>query len=166
MPIRRPTTPRSLLALDATLQIAGANGKRSIGASEFFRGMFETALAHGEVLTAVAFDAAPHSAYVKFHHPASHYAVVGAAAVVTLDGGKIATARVALTGVGDQAFRATTVERALVGVTAADAAAVSAACAGAAAGVDARADTFASAAYRAAMADVFAARAVTAAAGR
>ena len=54
--------PAVLLALDATLQVAGANGKRSIGAGEFFRGMFETALAHGEVLTAVAFDAAPHSA--------------------------------------------------------------------------------------------------------
>jgi carbon-monoxide dehydrogenase medium subunit len=158
--------PAVLLALEATLEATGPGGKRSIAAADFFRGMFETALGHGDLLTAVAFDAAPHSAYVKFHHPASHYAVVGAAAVLTLEGGKIAGARIALTGVGERAFRATAVERALTGVAPADAAAVTAACAGAARGIEARADTFASAAYRSAMAEVYAARAVAAAAGR
>jgi len=158
--------PAVLLALEATLQAAGAKGTRHIAAAEFFRGMFETALDRAEVLTGVTFDAAPHSAYAKYHHPASHYAVVGAAAVLTLDGGAIATARVAITGVGERAFRATAVEGALVGVKAADVAAVTAACAGAARGVEARSDTFASATYRSAMADVYAARAVQAAAGR
>ena len=158
--------PAALLALDATFTIAGAGGERQIGAGDFFRGMFETALASTDVLTAIAFDAAPASAYVKFHHPASHYAVVGAAAVLTMNGGTIGAARIALSGIGDAAFRAGSVESALTQVDTADSAAVRAACAGAAAGSEARSDTFASGAYRAAMADVFAARAVALAAGR
>jgi aerobic carbon-monoxide dehydrogenase medium subunit len=158
--------PAVLLALEATLLIAGADGTRAVAASEFFHGMFETALARGEVLTGVIFKAAPRSAYVKYHHPASHYAVVGAAAAVTLKGSTIAAARVALTGVADRAFRASAVEAALVGIKPDDTAAVLAACSGAAAGVEARADTFAPAAYRSAMAGVYAARAVQSAAVR
>ena len=152
--------PAVLQALDATFTIAGKGGEREVKASAFFEGMFATALGAHELLTKIAFDAAPKSAYVKYHHPASHYAVVGAAVVLTMDGGKIGSARVAITGIGDAAFRSTTVERALTGVDPKDAAAVKAACAGAAAGVEARSDTFASASYRAAMADVFVARAV------
>ena len=156
--------PAVLQALDATFTIAGKGGTRELKASEFFRGMFDTALDPNEVLTRVAFDAAPNSAYIKYHHPASHYAVVGAAAVLQLDGGKIASARVALTGLGDAAFRASGVESALSGVDPSDEAAVRAACASAANGVTARSDTFASAAYRSAMAGVYAARAVAKAA--
>ena len=158
--------PAVLLALDATFTLAGADGERQVRAGDFFHGMFETALASTEVLTAIAFDAAPASAYVKFHHPASHYAVVGAAAVLTMNGGTIASARIALSGVGDAAFRAGAVESALARINAADSAAVQVACAGAAAGTEARSDTFASAAYRAAMADVYSARAVALAAAR
>jgi carbon-monoxide dehydrogenase medium subunit len=156
--------PAVLQALDATFTLAGKGGTREIRAAEFFLGMFETALGANELLTRIAFDAAPNSAYVKFHHPASHYAVVGAAVVLTLSGGTIAAARVAITGIGDAAFRAGGVESALQGVNPNDAVAVKAATAGAARGVQARADTFASASYRAAMADVFAARAVAKAA--
>jgi carbon-monoxide dehydrogenase medium subunit len=156
--------PAVLLALDATFTLAGKGGTRELRAAEFFLGMFETALGANEMLTRIAFDAAPNSAYVKFHHPASHYAVVGVAVVLTLSGGKIASARVAITGIGDAAFRAGGVESALQGVNPNDAVAVKAATAGAARGVQARADTFASASYRAAMADVFAARAVAKAA--
>jgi carbon-monoxide dehydrogenase medium subunit len=158
--------PAALLALDATLTLAGKGGERRVPARDFFRGMFETALGHGEVVTAIAFEAAPHSAYVKYHHPASHYAVVGAAAALTMNGSAIASARIALTGVGDAAFRAAGVERALAGVVPTNAAALEVACAGSAAGTEARADTFASAAYRSAMADVFVARAVALAAAR
>ena len=158
--------PAVLQALDATFTVAGKSGTHEIRAAEFFLGMFETALGANELLTRIAFDAAPNSAYVKFHHPASHYAVVGVAVVLTLSGGTIASARVAITGIGDAAFRAGGVESALVGVNPNDAVAVKAATAGAARGVQARADTFASASYRAAMADVFAARAVAKAASR
>ncbi len=156
--------PAVLQALDATFTIAGKNGTRDLKASDFFQGMFETALGAGEVLTKIAFDAAPNSAYVKFHHPASHYAVVGVAAVLTVSGGTIESARIAVTGIGDSAFRASGVESALKGVKPGDADALKAACAGVARSVTARADTFASAAYRTAMADVFAARAVAKAA--
>ncbi len=81
--------PAVLHALDATFTLAGKGGARELSAGEFFRGMFETALGANEMLTTIAFDAAPNSAYVKFHHPASHYAVVGVAAVLTMDGGTI-----------------------------------------------------------------------------
>jgi carbon-monoxide dehydrogenase medium subunit len=158
--------PAVLQALEATFTIAGKSGTRELRAAEFFRGMFETALGEGELLTKIAFDAAPKSAYVKYHHPASHYAVVGVAAALTVSGGTIESARVAVTGIGDAAFRATAVESALKGVSTSDADAVRAACAGAARGVTARSDTFASASYRSAMADVFAARAVAQAASR
>jgi carbon-monoxide dehydrogenase medium subunit len=150
----------------AASDVVGKGGERQLQAGDFFRGMFDTALKAGEVLTTIAFDAAPNSAYLKYHHPASHYAVVGSAVALTVDGGTIGSARVGITGVGDSAFRAGGVERALAGVRAGDDAAVAAACAGAASGQDARSDTFASGAYRAAMADVFTARAVARAALR
>ena len=156
--------PAVLKALDATFTLTGKKGVRRLQADAFFVGMFETALGEQELLTQIAFDAAPKSAYVKFHHPASHYAVVGAAVALTMNGATIGSARVAITGVGDAAFRSGGVERALAGVDPNDADAVKAACASAAAGATARSDTFASGAYRAAMADVFAARAVARAA--
>jgi carbon-monoxide dehydrogenase medium subunit len=158
--------PAVLRMLDATFTLVGRKGEREVRAGDFFRGLFDTALGEGEVLTRISFDAAPISAYVKYHHPASHYAVVGAAVSFTLQNGAIAGARVALTGIGDAAFRSGVVERALVGVRPSDAAAVKAACAGASAGVEARSDTFASASYRTAMADIFTARAVERAATR
>jgi carbon-monoxide dehydrogenase medium subunit len=158
--------PAVLQALEATFTLTGKNGTRELKAADFFKGMFETALGAGEVLTKIAFDAAPNSAYVKFHHPASHYAVVGVAVVLTVSGGTIESARIAVTGIGDSAFRAGGVESALKGLKASDADALKAACAGVARSVTARADTFASASYRIAMADVFAARAVAKAASR
>jgi aerobic carbon-monoxide dehydrogenase medium subunit len=158
--------PAVLLALDATFTLTGPDGQREVPATEFFRGMFDTALAQNEILTRIAFDVMPKSAYVKYHHPASHYAVVGAAVVLELDGDAISTARIAVTGVGDAAFRAAATEAALTGVDVRDAAALTAACADVAAGVEARSDTFASAAYRTAMADVFVRRAIERAAAR
>ena len=159
--------PAVLQALDATFTVTGKDGTRELKASDFFQGMFETALGANEVLTKIAFDAAPNSAYVKFHHPASHYAVVGVAAVLTMSGGgAIESARIAVTGIGDSAFRASGVESALKGVKPSDADALKAACTGVARSVTARADTFASASYRTAMADVFAARALAKAASR
>jgi carbon-monoxide dehydrogenase medium subunit len=153
-------------ALDATFTIAGKDGTREESAGGFMTGMFETALAPHEVLVSISFDAAPHSAYAKYHHPASHYAIVGAAAVLTLAGGKIADARIGITGVGDHAYRAGAVEKALAGIDPSDAAALKAAVAGSAAGQDVRHDTQASSEYRAAMSDAYARRAIAAAAAR
>jgi carbon-monoxide dehydrogenase medium subunit len=151
-------------ALDATFKIAGKGGTREEAAGAFMTGMFETSLRPGEVLVSVSFAAAPQSAYAKYHHPASHYAIVGVAAVLQLAGDAISAASIGITGVGDHAYRAGGVETALVGVHPSDAAAIKAACAGAAAGQEVRSDAQASATYRSSMADVFAARAVAAAA--
>jgi aerobic carbon-monoxide dehydrogenase medium subunit len=152
--------PAVMLALDATFTLTGESGTREVDADAFFLGMFETALDPLELLTSIAFASAPNSAYAKFHHPASGYAVVGAAVKLTLAAGRIVAARVAFTGVGDAAFRAHGVEAALAGVKTGDVAALDAACRDAAAGIEARGDTFASGEYRAAMADVFVRRAV------
>jgi carbon-monoxide dehydrogenase medium subunit len=152
--------PAVMLALDAVFTLSSDAGTREVGADAFFIGMFETALHEREVLTSIAFAAAPHSAYTKLHHPASGYAVVGAAVKLTLAGERIAAARVAISGAGDAAFRAPGVEAALAGVDVADTVKLDAACRDAAAGVEARGDTFASAEYRAAMADVYVRRAV------
>lgn len=158
--------PAVMLALDATFILVGGTGSREVAAAEFFRGMFESALAPGEILRAVSFDAAPHSAYAKLHHPASHYAIVGVAAKLTVDGGSVRSARIAITGVGDSAYRASNVEQALVGSRADDADALRSASAGAATGVNARSDSAAPRDYRVAMADVFTARALERAATR
>jgi len=155
-----------VLALDATMSVTGKGGKRDIKAADFFLGLFETGVGEGEILTAIAFDAAPRSAYAKYPHPASHYPLVGVAVKLDVDGETIRAARIGVTGVGDTAFRSGPVEKALSGSRASDRNVVKAACAGAAAGVEARSDVAASAAYRSAMVDVYAARAVGAAAAR
>ena len=66
---------------------AGAQGERTIDADQFFTGIMTTALADGEILVAIDVPVAGRgqgSAYEKFSHPASRYAVVGAAALVTI----------------------------------------------------------------------------------
>jgi carbon-monoxide dehydrogenase medium subunit len=158
--------PAVMLALDASLALAGPGGRRNVAAADFFLPMFQTTLAAGELLTGIDFDDAPFSAYAKFHHPASGYAVVGAAAALRLRAGAIVDARIALTGAGFGAFRADAVEAALRGCAIDDAAALRAACVGAAAGQELRGDAFASAGYRAAMAGVYAERAVARALAR
>jgi carbon-monoxide dehydrogenase medium subunit len=107
------------------------------------------------------------SAYVKFSHPASRYAVIGVAASVTSSGGTCSAARVALGGLVSHATRAQAVEQALVGTTL-DTAAIAAAAAqvGADLGSDVTGDIFASAEYRTAVAPVYVKRAIAAAAAR
>jgi carbon-monoxide dehydrogenase medium subunit len=107
------------------------------------------------------------SAYVKFPHPASRYAVVGAAAVVSLENGRCRTAAVAVGGLTPQARRVPSVEQAITN-TPADAAAIAAAVAtlGPDLGSDVVGDMFASADYRRAMAPVYASRALAAARDR
>jgi carbon-monoxide dehydrogenase medium subunit len=110
--------PAVMLALGAELTVVGPKGKRTVPVDGFFVKLFTTILDPGEVLTEVRIplpEAGSGGAYVKFPHPASRYAVVGVAAVVTVSGGKISAARVAITGVGAKPVRATGTEGALVG---------------------------------------------------
>jgi aerobic carbon-monoxide dehydrogenase medium subunit len=96
--------PAALVALGATV----ITNKRKIEADEFFTGLFETALAPDELITAVSFPFAKKSAYAKFAHRASKYAVVGV--MVAIGEGGV---RVAVTGAGSKVFRVPAMEAAL-----------------------------------------------------
>ncbi len=112
--------PTVLTALGATFHIRGANGDRIVGASDFFVGFFETALNEDEILTAIEVPihgAGTGSAYTKLSHPASGYAIVGAAAVVTVAGGQCASANVAVGGLTNRATKTPSVGAALVSKT-------------------------------------------------
>lgn len=155
--------PAAVLAFDATIRAVGPKGERTIAARDLFVGALETALRRDEILVDVHVPAAPGrtgSAYVKFPHPASRFAVVGVAAVVTLmKDGIVEQAAVAVTGAADTAYRAAACEKALAGTTG-DRAAAEAAAAKAAEGKQMVSDLAASAEYRAHLVAVFARRAI------
>lgn len=161
--------PACLLALDAEIVARSSGGERTIPIGDFFRGPFETTLATGELLTEIRLPGSRDdagSAYVSLEQTASGYAMVGAAAVVFIgEGRRIAGANVALTGVGDHAYRARAVEAALVGSDG-SAASIEAAAAHATDGVHVNSDIHADQAYRTAMAAVYTGRAVEAALAR
>jgi aerobic carbon-monoxide dehydrogenase medium subunit len=142
--------PAAVLALSATVQ----TNKRKIAADDFFKGMYETALAADEIIIAVSFPVPKKAAYVKFPNPASRFALVGVFVAQTKGG-----VRVAVTGAGSSGvFRAKALEAAL---DANFAAAALKGATGAAAGLNS--DMHADAAYRAHLIVVLARRAVAAA---
>ena len=96
--------PGAVLGLGATV----VTDKREIAGDDFFTGMFETALDDGEIITRIDFPVPTKAAYTKFPNPASRYAIVGVFVAQTADG-----VRVAVTGAGGTAFRATAMEAAL-----------------------------------------------------
>lgn len=94
--------PTLLVALDAGVEVTGTDGERSVPARDFFQGMFTTALAPGELVTAlrVPVTADGHGAcYRKHAHPASRYAVAGVAALVSRDGGDVSALSLVVGGV-------------------------------------------------------------------
>lgn len=141
--------PAAVLALDATI----VTSKRSIGADAFFKGMYETALAADELITAVRFPVPQKAAYAKFPNPASRFALVGVFVAKTPNG-----VRVAVTGAAPSVFRCKPLEEALTKSFTADAAR---AVAISAAGLSS--DLHGSADYRAHLIAVMGARAVAAA---
>ena len=130
-----------LTALDASIDIQGPGGSRSVAVEDFFQGAFTTALAENEIVTGVNVPVLTvhdhghdhghdhdhehdHGSqdihgqvgeYAKMAHPASFYAVVGGAVVVTVDGQRCIAARVAVGGLVPSPLRARSVENALVG---------------------------------------------------
>jgi carbon-monoxide dehydrogenase medium subunit len=82
--------------------------RRRIAADDFFKGMYETALAADELITAVSFPVPKKAAYVKFPNPASRFALVGVFVAQTAAG-----VRVAVTGAASSVFRAKPLEDAL-----------------------------------------------------
>ena len=156
--------PTALAALGATYNVAGPNGQRSIAASDFPTGLLENVLEEHEILTGVSVPSIPSgagSAYLKFPHPASRYAVVGAAVIIAAQDGACTSASVVVGGVETTPTRASSVEAALVGSDLSDGAldAAAAALAGDLTG-DPMSDIFASDEYRKAMAEVYLRRAL------
>jgi carbon-monoxide dehydrogenase medium subunit len=157
--------PATAIAVGAELVAEGPKGKRTIKVDDFFKGLMTTAVGADEILTEVrvpALAANQSAAYMKFPHPASRFAVVGVAAVLTIDGGKCTKASVGVTGAGTHAVRARGVEAALAGKTL-DAASIAAAADKAADGVDVQADLQGSVDYKRHLLKVFAKRAIEAA---
>jgi len=96
--------PAALVGLGATVN----TNKRKIAADQFFKGMYETALDAGEIITSVTFPRPKRAAYMKFKNPASRYAIVGVFVADTGSG-----VRVAVTGAGPCVFRVAEMEKAL-----------------------------------------------------
>jgi aerobic carbon-monoxide dehydrogenase medium subunit len=96
--------PAAVLGLGATI----VTNKRKIGGDSFFKGLYETALEPGELITSVEFPVPKRAAYMKFKNPASRFAIVG---VFVADFGN--AVRVGVTGAGPCAFRQNDMEKAL-----------------------------------------------------
>jgi len=147
--------PASLLALDATFVVKGVDGTRSVPAAEFFKGIFETALEPGQLLTEIQVPkpAKPSAwSFQKFNKRAIDFAIVG----VAVQGNSVA-----LINMGSTPLRASAVESALAaGASIAEAAAL------AADGTSAGSDIHASKAYREHLARVLVKRALEEAASR
>ncbi len=113
--------PAVLTALNARFVIQGPGGaSRTAAPGDFFLGPLTTSLADNELLTAVEVPscaANQRSEYAKITHPASGYAVVGGAVVVTMDGERCTEASIAMGGLVPVPVKASSVERALTGQT-------------------------------------------------
>ncbi|MGA9197800.1 MAG: xanthine dehydrogenase family protein subunit M [Pseudolabrys sp.] len=110
--------PACLLALDGEIDATGPNGKRTIRAQDFFKGLFETALGPQEVLTAIRVPVAGNAARVGFAELARRhgdYAIVGLAASARANGKDLSDVRLAYFGVGSTPVRAKKAELALAG---------------------------------------------------
>jgi carbon-monoxide dehydrogenase medium subunit len=103
--------------VDARCVIRGAGGERVVSMGDFFRGPYETAVEHGEILTEIRIPLRPHgsSAYAKVERRAGDWAVTSAGAAVWMDGAVIADARVGLAAVGPNAAGIPAISEALRG---------------------------------------------------
>jgi carbon-monoxide dehydrogenase medium subunit len=155
-----------ILALGASLVIAGPSGTRTVSADDFFVDLFETAIGEDEILTEIRIP--KHTGwgahYEKFVRVAQQWPIVAVAATVRVSGGAIAEARVGLTNMGATPLRAHGCEAALAGAAITEEA-VAAATAGAADGTSPASDLNGDAGYRKHLATVLTRRAVLAAAG-
>lgn len=158
--------PAPVLAADATFILAGPDGERRVAAVDFFQGYFTTAVEDGEILTHVRVPKYTGwgAQYEKFTRVAQQWSIVAVAAMVRVEGGTIAEARIGLTNVASTPLRATAVEQALVGAPLTQEA-IADASAHAAEGTDPASDLNGDAAYRRHLAEVLTKRAVIAAAG-
>lgn len=160
--------PAVMTALGARFLLRSASGERWVEATDFFTGLFATALLPGELLCTVEIPARPARsghAFLEVARRHGDYALAGVAAQVVLDGsGRIATARIALLSVGDGPVLVAA--GGLLTGTPGDAAAILAASESVRSEVDPPTDIHADAAYRRQLAAVLTRRALTAAVDR
>ena len=159
--------PAVALALDAEFVIAGLEGRRTVGAADFFVDYLTTALEEGELLVEIRVPKLQGEwgmHYEKFNRVAQAWSIVAVAAAVRREGGVIAEARIALTNMGPVPLRAAGVENALAGAQA-TAEAIASAAERAAEGTSPSSDLNAQADYRQHLAAVLTRRAVSVAAG-
>ena len=160
--------PAVMLALGAEMVATSSGGSRTISADDFFVDLFTTALDPNEILTEVripAQGAGSGAAYAKMANKASHFAIVGVAASVTVSDGSVTAARIGVTGSGSSASRASDSEERLVG-SSGDVGAIRSAAGRAANGIELNEDIHASAEYREHLTKVYALRAITTAVER
>jgi carbon-monoxide dehydrogenase medium subunit len=119
--------PGLMQCLDAQFTLVGPDGSRDVAARDFYHSAYATERADDEILTAISF-ARPKGgyAYEKQKRKIGDYATAAAAVLITKEGGKVATASVAMTNLSDTPIRSDAAAEALVG-TACDDAAVKAA---------------------------------------
>jgi carbon-monoxide dehydrogenase medium subunit len=162
--------PAVCVALEGRLRLRSIGGDRWVAASEFYRGLFETALEAGELLVEVELPApAPRSgqAFLEIARRHGDFALVGVAAVVTLDeAGRCSAARVVLMSVGESPVSAAAAVAHLLGAEPSSERIAVAAAAAAHDDIDPPADLHASAAYRRHLAEVLVRRCLTTAVDR
>lgn len=154
--------PAVLLAADANVVIKNKDGQREVDIDQFFTGFYETALAEGEIITAIRIPKTgfnSNSVYEKFKQPASRFAIVGVAACGEMDGNTPKSLRIGITGLAERAFRPMEVEKALIGKELNEAN-IDAALENIAEGVSVMADHYASEKYRTHLAKVYTKRAL------
>jgi carbon-monoxide dehydrogenase medium subunit len=163
--------PTVVLALGATITVTGPKGSRDIPAEKFFKDLFTTALKPAELITAVSVPAygglkGMGGAYVVHEHPASSYAVVGVAAMLGLEKGRIGRVSLVVGGATVNPVHVAAAEKALTGQAPSEANIDAAVKHVAGALRDPLSDTYASGEYRLHLATVLAKRALLAAAER
>ncbi|MFC4988250.1 FAD binding domain-containing protein [Saliphagus infecundisoli] len=109
--------PGAVLVSDATMVVQGPDGERDVPAEEFYLGMYATDIGPDELLTRVEVPSAAGAVgtYVKRASPSSGYAMVGVAALLSVEDGAAETVRVGASGVMDRGVRLEGVEDALAG---------------------------------------------------
>ena len=156
--------PATLLALDAQASIIGPGGARTTSVADLLIDAFFTTLAEDEIITEISIPVAQGStgaAYLKFANKASHFAIVGVAAVAGLDAqGRLSRIAVGITGAASRASRAQIVEDALRGQSPTPDA-IAEAATHAADGLECLTDLHGSADYRANLCRVLTRRAIT-----
>ncbi len=160
--------PSVLVTLDGVVEIASSQGRRELPAAQFLTGMLSNALQPGEMVVGVRYPRpAPGTStgFVEFARRLGDFAMAGAAAALTMQGGTCEAARLTIVGMGKGPFRAEAAETLLRG-RAIDATSIAEAVAKVKATVDPAADVHASAAYRRHLAGVMAQRALETAAAR